>query len=155
MQNRYATKAEAIGHVINVIEYGGESAHEFDLDAIADRVFTYDASPEALQRAGFVLTATDDEFWKAVEDNALTEFTARFDEGAEDETGLDGPTGRAVLTLRVYGYEDEQVDALQYVTDDPEAPEDLDDLIVQIGRQGWKVTATPEDDGGEYRLARI
>ena len=134
MQNRYATKAEAIGHVINVIEYGGESAHEFDLDAIADRVFTYDASPEALQRAGFVLTADDNEFWKAVEDNALDEFTARFDEGAEDETGLDGPTGQTVLTLRVHGHEDEQVDALQFVTNDPETPEDLDDLIVQIGR---------------------
>ena len=155
MQNRYATKNEAVGHVIAVIEHGGESAHEFDLDAIADRVFTYDASPEALQRAGFVLTADDNEFWKAVEDNALDEFTARFDEGAEDEMGLDGPTGQTVLTLRVYGHEDEQVDALQFVTDDPETPEDLDDLIVQIGRQGWKVTSTPNDDGGEYRLARI
>lgn len=155
MQNRYATKNEAVGHVIAVIEHGGESAHEFDLDAIADRVFTYDASPEALQRAGFVLTADDNEFWKAVEDNALDEFTARFDEGAEDEMGLDGPTGQTVLTLRVYGHEDEQVDALQFVTDDPETPEDLDDLIVQIGRQGWKVISTPDDGGGEYRLARI
>ena len=155
MQKRYTTKTEAIGHLIAVIEYGGESAHEFNLDAIADQVFTYNPSPEALQRAGFVLTATDDEFWQAVQDNALAEFTARFDEGAEDEMGLDGPTGQTVLTLRVYGYEDEQVDVLQYVTDDPEAPEDLDDLTAQIGRLGWKVTATPDDDGGEYRLARI
>ena len=155
MQNRYATKTEAIGYIIAVIEHSGESAHEFDLDTIADQVFTYDPSPQALQRAGFVLTATDDEFWQAVQDNALAEFTARFDEGAEDEMGLDGPTGRTVLSLRVYGYEDEQVDVLQYATDDPETPEDLDDLIVQIGRQGWKVTATPDDDGDEYRLARI
>lgn len=155
MQNRYTTKAEAVGHIISVIEHGGEDAHEFDLDAIADQVFTFDPSPEALQRAGFVLTATDEEFWQAVQDSALAEFTARFDEAAEDEMGLDGPTGRSVLTLRVYGFEGEQVDVLQYVTDDPEAPEDLDELTIQIGQHGWKVAATPEEDGDEYRLARI
>lgn len=156
----YTTRDDCAAYVIEIIDNGQADANEYNIGQIVDRCFEYDPAHGRIQNAGFVLVKDGDEFWAEVADAALPDFPAEFEPEAEDEIGDDGkPTGRTILTLSV-GVDDDdegwvEIDRLQYVTDDPESPEDLDELAVQLGEQGWKVVETPGGDNAEYRVARI
>jgi hypothetical protein len=54
-------KREAYSEIITAIEAGEAHAGEYDIDAIFDACYDYDAND------GFVCTADEDEFWKAVQ----------------------------------------------------------------------------------------
>ena len=155
----YSTRDAAFAYVVTCIENGQADANDYDIDEIIDACFEYDPSHGSIQNAGFRLTADTDTFWKAVEDALIVDFPAYFDEQAEDEIGDDGePTGRSVLTMIVTfdGHEaDAEAARLQYVTDDPESPEDLDELTIQMEEQGWKILDTPLSTGRYYRVGRI
>lgn len=156
----YSTRQDCANYVIEIIDNGQADANEYNIDQIVDRCFAYETVPGQMQKDGFVLVKDGDEFWAEVADAALPDFPAEFEPEAEDEIGDDGePTGRTILTLSV-GVDDDdegwvEIDRLQYVTDDPESPEDLDELAVQLGEQGWKVVETPVGDTAAYRVARI
>lgn len=61
----YATRDGADAYVTGVIEAGDASADEFNVDAVVDDCFEFDAD---LQQ--FILTADTDAFWSSVERNA-------------------------------------------------------------------------------------
>ncbi len=61
MSDTYTTKQDAIEQAI--LPALGEYADDHNIDAIFDATFAYEG-------AGFVQTATVDEFWVAVEANA-------------------------------------------------------------------------------------
>ena len=72
----FTTRTDAIDAIREAIEATGEAA-EFDLDKIADQVILGDGAQ------GFTL-AEPQEFWAAVEANALTTFKVEFpDEPSE------------------------------------------------------------------------
>lgn len=59
----FATRNDVLAEIAAAIEAGGEArSAEFDLDAIADDTYTFDTAQQA-----FVQTATETEFWSAVE----------------------------------------------------------------------------------------
>lgn len=60
----YATNLDAIEAIRTSIESGDTSADDYDLDAIFDETFTWDA-----QRQGFVALGSDEDFWDSVEAN--------------------------------------------------------------------------------------
>lgn len=155
----YSTRQDCASYVIEVIDNGQANPDEYNIDQIVDRCFEYDPAPGQAQNAGFTLVKDGNEFWAEVADAELPDFPAEFEPDAEDEIGDDGePTGRTILTLSVGVDGDDdgvvEIARLQYVTDDPESPEDLDELAVQLGEQGWKLVAMPEGDTAAYRVAR-
>lgn len=158
METIYTTRDAAAAYVIEAIENGDALADEYRVDEIVDACFTYRNPEGRAHDAGFVLTADDTEFWEAVAAAQITEFPCTAVDGAEDETDEDGPTGRAIITFIVGVDSDEwddiEIDRLQFVTDDPEEPEDLDELSLQFAEQGWRLVATPNNGNGEYRVAR-
>ena len=154
MSTTYTTRHDAIAYVAEIIENGQALADEFNVDAIVDDCFTFDADAQA-----FVLTADSDGFWDSVQRNVYDEFPARFEEGALDATDATGkPTGRTVLTL-VVGVDhddagDVEIDTIPYVTDAPEEPEDRDDLDRQLRAHGWHLVDAEPVNGEAYRVAR-
>ena len=154
MSTTYTTRDDAIAYVVEIIENGQALADEFDLDAIIDDCFEFDADAQE-----FILTADHDEFWESVQRNAYAEFPAEFEPQAEDEIGDNGePTGRTVLTL-VVGVDhddagDVEIDTIPYVTDTPEEPEDRDDLDRQLRAHGWRLVDAEPVNGEAYRVAR-
>ena len=154
MSTTYTTRDDAIAYVAEIIENGQALADEFDLDAIIDDCFKFDADAQA-----FILTADHDEFWDSVQRNAFTEFPARFEEGALDAIDAEGKaTGRTVLTL-VVGVDhdnagDIEIDTIPYVTDTPEEREDRDDLDRQLRAHGWRLVDAEPVNGEAYRVAR-
>lgn len=71
--DRYTTRLEAIEDIVDAIEAGGaveDPRAEFDIDAIADEVLTYDPALGHIQDAAFVLTVDADEFWDVVAKHA-------------------------------------------------------------------------------------
>ena len=154
MSTTYTTRHDAIAYVAEIIENGQALADEFNVDAIVDDCFTFDADAQA-----FVLTANHDEFWDSVQRNVYDEFPAEFEPEAEDEIGDDGePTGRTVLTLVVGADHDDagdvEIDTIPYVTDAPEEPEDRDDLDRQLRAHGWHLVDAEPVNGEAYRVAR-
>ena len=151
MSTIYITRGDATAAIAAAIEAGDALAAEYDLDAICDDCFTWEPSEGRLQHAGYRQHATDDDFWAAVERHAHSNFTATITDSGE----TDPATGGVLLHVIVTNDDGDEIDRLQYVTADPEAPEDLDDLTAQIERQGWKIISTPNDDGDGYQIARI
>lgn len=154
MTAAYTTRHDAIAYVAEIIENGQALADEFNVDAIVDDCFTFNADAQA-----FLLVADSAEFWESVQRHAYAEFPARFEEGALDATDAEGKvTGWTVLTL-VVGVDhddagDVEIDTIPYITDAPEEPEDRDDLDRQLRAHGWHlVDAEPVNDEA-YRVAR-
>lgn len=150
METIYATRADAIAYAAEVIENGQALADEYNLDKVVDECFEYDPAEGHLQHAGYRLTAEGHEFWASVERHAYTEYAATFDPECEHDSGTN-----TLLRLTVTNPEGTEIERLQYLTTDPEAPEDLDDLASQLADQGWKIIETPADDGAPYLVARI
>lgn len=62
---RFATRNEAVEHIVAAIDAGGEApADSYDIDAIAKAVL-------GKEEDGFAQLVDEDEFWQIVDDNAL------------------------------------------------------------------------------------
>lgn len=116
MQN-ITTRTEITDQITESIENGGNAlAAEFNLDNIIDAITAF--TPEA----GYQIIATTEEFWAAVEANALTTFAVQAVEGEE--------------RFLIRGFEDEEIEAIDYTPVNAEEWEP-DTYIAAFAAAGW------------------